>query len=373
MLGLEEALSRSWARGWLKKHESSLSWLKPKPVEPPRVEACTTTNIEHWFDEMTTKTPIARYHHSRSSNFTKGESVRECSRLNGAWVYNMDETWITSEERSLRVIVPREWSTAPKITETDKTIHYTLIFCISADGQFIPATVILPKLQFFPGDINDLHEFLCWSASSSGWIDSEIYEKWVKQVFVPAITIKRTFLRCPNHPVVLLLDGHSTRSSQEAKDTLAAANVFIITIPSHTSHVLQPLDCGVNRNFKGALRKAITHNHPPGVQGKRRMVLEAGIHAAHIAHAPRTVLTAFKNSGVHPWDKNVILQDLTKVTEGSGSNENLPNRSSRGPKISGRVLVDPSLHCRIGVHLAPATLQSNHYVLSPPPFALPPE
>ena len=69
------------------------------------------------------KTPIARYHHSRLSNFTRGESVWERSRLNGAWVYNMDETWITSEERSLRVIVPRDWSKAPKVTETDKSIH----------------------------------------------------------------------------------------------------------------------------------------------------------------------------------------------------------------------------------------------------------
>ena len=35
---------------------------------------------------------------------------------------------------------------------------------------------------------------------------------------------------------------------------LAEHGIVVVTIPSHMSHFLQPLDCGVNNSFKHALR-----------------------------------------------------------------------------------------------------------------------
>ncbi len=45
----------------------------------------------------------------------------------------MDETWISPKGKKPLVLVPREWSTAPVIRESEKILHVTMVFCASAD------------------------------------------------------------------------------------------------------------------------------------------------------------------------------------------------------------------------------------------------
>ena len=254
----------------------------------------------------------------------------------------MDETWITANGRKLRVIVPRDWKTAPLIAENEKTVHITLIFCVSADGHFTTPTAILPNLQLFPPNLQDYQDHFVWSSSKSGWINEEIFTKWVATVFIPHLTTKRIFYRAPLQPAILFVDGHSTRSSSEAQAALSAANVFLVTLPSHTSHILQPLDCGVNRSFKQNLKKHVTHQHDGGVPGQRRMLVEAAVQASSAALNPITIRRAFQKSGVCPWNKGVILTDPTKVTVDPNGHQPQSLGGQRGASISGRTLVTPA-------------------------------
>jgi len=193
-------------------------------------------------------------------------------------IFNMDETWIAANGRKLRVIVPRDWKTAPLIAENEKTVHITLIFCVSADGHFTTPTAILPNLQFFPPDLQDYQDHFVWSSSKSGWINEEIFTKWVTTVLIPHLATKRIFYRAPLQPAILFVDGHSTRSSSEAQAALSAANVFLVTLPSHTSHI----------------------QHDGGVPGQRRMLVEAAVQASSAALNPITIRRAFQKSGVCP-------------------------------------------------------------------------
>ncbi|KAK2963029.1 hypothetical protein BLNAU_2052 [Blattamonas nauphoetae] len=53
---------------------------------------------------------------------------------------------------------------------------------------------------------------------------------------------------------LIILDGHNSRSQPELMAWLAARNVDVIVLPSHTSEFLQPLDQVVNKEWKRALK-----------------------------------------------------------------------------------------------------------------------
>jgi hypothetical protein len=59
-------------------------------------------------------------------------------------------------------------------------------------------------------------------------------------------------------PVILFLDGHTSRWSLEALEIFRQNNVYCICLPSHTSIWSQPNDCGPNSAFKAVFAKAVT-------------------------------------------------------------------------------------------------------------------
>jgi hypothetical protein len=84
------------------------------------------------------------------------------------------------------------------------------------------------------------------SASESGYVDERIFGQvidhfiaWLKAQNVPP-------------PYLLILDGCSSHVSSVATlRKLIDAQVHALTMPAHTSSVLQPLDVGVFAPFKG--------------------------------------------------------------------------------------------------------------------------
>jgi hypothetical protein len=54
----------------------------------------------------------------------------------------------------------------------------------------------------------------------------------------------------PSHRHLLILDGHILHVSVEVVQEARAAGLDLLTLPSHTSHVLQPLDVSIFKPFK---------------------------------------------------------------------------------------------------------------------------
>jgi hypothetical protein len=59
----------------------------------------------------------------------------------------------------------------------------------------------------------------------------------------------------PSNRHLLILDGHGSHVSLEAIEQVQQFGLDIITLPSHTSHVLQPLDVNYFKPFKITLKK----------------------------------------------------------------------------------------------------------------------
>ena len=67
------------------------------------------------------------------------------------------------------------------------------------------------------------------------------------------------------YPLILLLDGHTSRWSYKGLMTLINAGVYPYFIGSHTSAWHQPNDCGLNGMYKAEYGKAVQRwrvSHP---------------------------------------------------------------------------------------------------------------
>ena len=80
-------------------------------------------------------------------------------------------------------------------------------------------------------------------ASEKGWITQELYLKWF-HFFLASIP--------PTRPALLIEDGHTSHVSIEVIELARSNGVYLLCLPSHTSHILQPLDVGVFKSLKAS-------------------------------------------------------------------------------------------------------------------------
>ena len=126
-------------------------------------------------------------------------------------------------------------------------------------------------------------------------------------MFIPHVNWRRTELDCPNERARLFLDGHSSRRAPEALQALQDANIDVYTFPSHTSHIIQPLDCGVHRSFKAKLRRARGILQNTTVDQRRFQLIRLAKKASHEAMYDETIRDAWAASGIHPWNLTRML------------------------------------------------------------------
>jgi hypothetical protein len=129
--------------------------------------------------------------------------------------------------------------------------------------------------------------------SANGWITQEIYLEWFK-FFIKSIP--------PARPVLLIEDGHGSHITLDVIELARKNDIHLLCLPSHTSHILQPLDIGVFKSFKSgyskACRKYIMENPGRVITSEAIMSLVGGTWAQSIT--PMNILSGFKKSGISP-------------------------------------------------------------------------
>jgi 4-hydroxybenzoate polyprenyltransferase len=105
--------------------------------------------------------------------------------------------------------------------------------------------------QWFP---KSLDEFRNWefTATENGWTSDDTALEWLKKVF-----ILRTAPRDRLEARLLILDGHGSHETLEFMWECFSNNIYLLFLPPHSSHVLQPLDLSVFSPLKNAYRKQL--------------------------------------------------------------------------------------------------------------------
>lgn len=321
-------LSLGWMKRFLERH-NALKKTKGYPVECSRVLACTKDNL--------------------SMHFSRLKYLYDTKKYTPNMIFNFDETMLEFSKSRPMVIAPRDMDAVP-VPQSDVMLHITLGVCISAVGQHSKTLAILPKV-YLPRELDYLSDVFCWSGQNAGWITTEILEKWTSHVFIPFVICIRESSSCEkSERALLILDGHSSRASAETMSLMNEAHIDVLTIPAHTSHLTQPLDCGVFRAFKTRMKRASLIDAAMSLSDRRKLLLEQASDALDHALCRKTVVDSFAHSGVWPLKEEEVLSKTP--AHSPEALEKKKKKTRKALNISGRVMTDPLAIAELEEHEA---------------------
>lgn len=231
-------------------------------------------------------------------------------------VFNMDESGLQLNSRPGYVLAQKGAKAVSTVTSTEKGETITIIACCNAEGTFLPPACIMKgknkKPEFEDGMPPGSKLFM---SKKSAYITSEIFLQWLKTHFVP---------RKPTGKVVLLLDGHSTHcNSVEMLEYANQNEIILISMPSHTSHYLQPLDRSVFKSLKMHFYEQcrLWLNQNPGRRITRLSFGALLNKAWGKAASAENAISGFRATGVYPFNPEAVL-DYAFMQESAGASSN---------------------------------------------------
>lgn len=311
-----------WYYDFMKRND--MIHILDKPIEKERAENATVGNIKNWFERFSLEIPW--------------KDVDE------HMVGNLDETVLATNARSI-VCVKRGTREAETIDFESKD-HITILHTVVNGGATMKPLFIY-QLKQLPTYFDDLVKTgkIMVSGQKKGWINDVSFQEYMME-FVKWVGEYRKTLGLPSDAkFVLFGDSHQTRKDADLMLHLKNNNIIFVTFPSHTTHILQPLDVGVFGVFKQLLRKQKRRlatvefkwkGTEPSEAGKARVIdTLAAIEALHQASTPLTINNAFRRTGLVPFD---VDQALMNPRISPNEEVTINNRKRKGLQIDNQVV-----------------------------------
>ena len=274
---------------WLKKFCSSngISVVKPQDLEKARRSNCDSRVIRNFFSLF-------------SSLLDRDPRL----------IFNMDETMMSSR-RKYKVLVTA--GKLPLVTSQTKFPHITACLCFNAAGYKIKPLIIIPNKATIKG--LEKHEENYHIASTvSGWMNRDVFFIWCL-LFVCEITLYRLTLpeKIRYETILLIVDGHKSRGNYYASKLLSMFRIYLLILPGHTSHVLQPFDVGIGSPLKAAFVKFILNSKLQideeilissitnmKLADIREIMLDCFMHAFDEVATHKNIRSCFRKAGITP-------------------------------------------------------------------------
>ncbi|TLS20308.1 uncharacterized protein PpBr36_11424 [Pyricularia pennisetigena] len=277
--GQPPTLGIKWVQKFLRRYPS-LKVHRPRKIDSARIHGATTEVIRKWWPRLQNPTTSAIKPENR---------------------WNMDETGIMAGQGSNGLVIGSNFTRSIQRKQPGLREWTSFIECISATGKSLPPLCIFRgktvQQQWFPS--NELQRFEGWkfTATPNGWTDDNTAVEWLKSVFLPMSTPE-----VAGDPRLLILDGHHSHATPEFMTECFKNNVFIVYLPPHSSHVLQPLDLSVFSVLKSEYRRRLTATGfvtDSTVVGKR-LLLQCYYEARGRAFKATIIRSGFKTTGLWP-------------------------------------------------------------------------
>lgn len=243
-------------------------------------------------------------------------------------VYHCDETGVSCVHKHQKVLAMKFVRQVGKLTSAERGKSITILFCMSANGYFIPPFFVFSRQKINNRLIINAPAQSEGVAQPKGWMNSDFFLQWL-----------RHFIKCARSsiesPVLILLDGHNSHKTLDVINFCREHNIHLISSPPHTTHKLQPLDRTFIKSFKNVYHERcdmwiranagtrITDYDIAGLVG------EAFTKVARLDIA----VSGFKCTGIYHFDKNIfsdidyLLCDVTNIPLAETRNQ--PDRNNR--------------------------------------------
>jgi hypothetical protein len=279
---------------------------------------------KNWVDRFKTRTDEIKLRRSRP--YDRQRALNEDARVITPWfklvqdmkakygildedTHNFDETgFMMGVIKGQIIFTGSEKRSNPKRIQPGNRDWVTIIQGVCAAGWAIPPFVIFSGKvlisEWYPGMPRD------WviTVSPNGWTNNKLAIAWLEHF--NAHTEERT----QGIYRLLIVDGHESHSSHEFYKYCEEHKIIVLCMPSHSSHLLQPLDVGCFSPLKWAYGNEIsswarysTH------QVKKTTFLLAFKIAFDKAITKDNILASFRGAGLVPHDPERVLSKLNVV------------------------------------------------------------
>ena len=219
-------------------------------------------------------------------------------------IWNMDETGFRIGIGKDQLIVTKR-KRAHLFSMPENRESATAIEAISAGGSYIPAFLILSGQVHMSNWYQqpELEDETIIALSSTGYSNDEISLKWIQHF--------NKYSRPTGLKRLLILDGHSSHHTIEFIEFCESHKIILFAMPPHLTHLLQPLDVVVFQPLKHYHAKALDLIVRDGVVNITKLEFLGCIQGIRKqAFKKTTILSAFKKTGISPWDPQLVLKVL---------------------------------------------------------------
>ncbi|KAA6368935.1 MAG: hypothetical protein EZS28_035538 [Streblomastix strix] len=297
-------------------HRHNITFSLQPCQEMRRFEASFSSNIVQWFRCVYQPT------------ISTGVRARS--------VFNMDETSVNwdIQQRTAKQVGTRRGICIPSDNGAG---HISMVPTISPGSHQPPTLFIIGLLKKVPETLLQLPaaEDCQFDVSDSGFMNLQLFRRWTRMFCEWIRQQKRCNYFQENERILLFLDGHKSRMDETASQLLTEEGVTAIIFPGALTHILQPLDSIVFKQFRSQYKKQLLRqtrqmnknkiieqqmqkkSRVPSLEAfeKRLVCVQAAIDAYQMASTSSNRISSFECTGIWPRvpdrasNRNEVTQD----------------------------------------------------------------
>jgi hypothetical protein len=222
-------------------------------------------------------------------------------------IYNMDEVgFLMGLIATAKVVTASERRHRPKAIQPGNREWVTVIQGVNAQGWSIPPFVIFSgQYHLSAWYSDDTPKDWVLTLSDNGWTTNELEFEWLQHFE------KHTKSRTIGGWRLLIIDGHESHNSLQFQEFCKEKNIITLCMPSHASHILQPLDVGCFGPLKKAYGYQIEVLIRNSINHITKLEFLPAFKAAHeAALTKKNIRGAFRGSGLVPYDPEAVISKL---------------------------------------------------------------
>lgn len=208
----------------------------------------------------------------------------------------------------------------------------SVLVCVNAAGKAIPSFYIFRGKRFGQNYIQHCEDGATMAMQPRAWMTTYLFSAWLDH-FVASVGKVDTISE--NHRHLLILDGHNSHVTLEVAKAAMHIGLDLLTLPSHTSHALQPLDLSVFKPFKQHFRMYRDYwmSRNLDIPASKDILAQWVSLSLRKALTEKNIQSGFRKAGIHPLNKNAVdylfvTSEIFRNSTGAGEG-NEPDAASQ--------------------------------------------
>ena len=223
-------------------------------------------------------------------------------------IFNMDEKGFLMGKAARAKVLCRRGRRNPRVTHDGSRELVTVIETICGSGVVLSPFVINKGAGHYMGWYKNLtmrEKGYKFSYSVKGWTDDELALEWLMKVFEP-----ESRAICGDLPRLLIFDGHGSHITYEFVSYCLERSILLLCLPSHSTHLLQPLDVGLfspYQHFYGLAVDDYVRSGQDRYGIKKAVFIPFLTQARNATFTSQNILQAFTATGIWPLNPRRVL------------------------------------------------------------------